>query len=192
MLRLLPEAPAHVPARESLLDRCFGADRHRKTSEVLRRGQLPAAGLAFSLLDGRRLIGTTRFWHITAGSAGPALLVGPVAVMPDRQGEGLGTLMMRQGIAEAARLGHAAVILVGDAPYYGRFGFRQDLTDHLVLPGPVERDRFLGLELVPDALTGARGAVVARTMTSLTTDYAALPLPLLTEQRSIPTHASAR
>jgi len=162
MLRLLPEAPFHVPARERLLDRCFGPVRHRKTAEMLRRGRRPAAGLAFSLLDGRHLIGTLRLWEITAGSAGPALLLGPIAILPERQSEGLGTLLMRNGLAEARRLGHAAVLLVGDAPYYARFGFRQDLTDGLALPGPVERARFLGLELRQGALRGARGLVFTR------------------------------
>jgi predicted N-acetyltransferase YhbS len=160
MPRLVSEAPGHVPARELLLDRCFGPDRHRKTSEMLRRGRRPAAGLAFAMLDGRRLIGTLRLWHITAGTAGPALLLGPIAVEPKWQSEGWGARLMRHGLAEAERLGHAAVLLVGDAPYYGRFGFTRELTQHLVLPGPVERERFLGLELVPGALEDAHGAVV--------------------------------
>jgi predicted N-acetyltransferase YhbS len=160
MLRLQPEAASHVPARERLLDRCFGPLRHLKTSEMLRRGRQPASGLAFALLDGRRLIGTIRLWSITAGSAGPSLLLGPLAVAPERQGEGLGTLLMGYGLAEAGRHGHASVLLVGDSPYYARFGFRRDLTDGLMLPGPVERERFLGLELVSGALAGASGAVV--------------------------------
>jgi predicted N-acetyltransferase YhbS len=161
MMRLLPEAPEHIPARERLLDRCFGPDRGRKTSEMLRSGRLPADGLAFALLDGPRLVGTLRFWHIEAGSAGPALLLGPIAVEPKWQSEGWGAELMRHGLAEAARRGHAAVLLVGDAPYYGRFGFRQALTERLTLPGPVERERFLGLELRPGALEDAHGAVIA-------------------------------
>ena len=161
MMRLLPEAPEHVPARERLLDRCFGPSRHLKTSEMLRRGRRPAEGLAFALLEGPRLVGTLRLWHIAAGSAGPALLLGPIAVEPKWQSEGWGAALMRQGLDEAARLGHTAVLLVGDAPYYGRFGFRQELTGRLVLPGPVERERFLGLELVPGALKDAQGAVIA-------------------------------
>ena len=191
MLRLLPEAPGHVPARETLLDCCFGPDRHLKTSQMLRQGRLPAEGLAFSLLDGASLIGTLRFWHIAAGSAGPALLLGPIAVEPRWQREGAGAMLMRHGLAEAERLGHAAVVLVGDAPYYGRFGFRQALTEGLVLPGPVERERFLGLELTPGALAGAVGAVVATGATEDGAD-AALSMSPMTEQTPIPTHAAAR
>lgn len=181
MLRLLPEAASHIPARERLLDRCFGPGRHRKTSEKLRRGRVPAAGLAFSLLDDRRLIGTVRLWPIIAGSAGPALLLGPIAVLPDRQGEGLGAFLMRHALSEARRLGHAAVLLVGDAPYYTRFGFRQDLTRHLVLPGPVERERFLGLELIPGALHDGRGDVVANGASAN-----AWPRPALPARRQAP------
>jgi predicted N-acetyltransferase YhbS len=190
MLRLLPEAPGHVPAREALLDRCFGPDRHLKTSQMLRQGRLPADGLAFAMLDGARLIGTLRLWHITAGSAGPALLLGPIAVEPRWQSEGWGALLMRHGLAEAERLGHAAVVLVGDAPYYRRFGFQQALTEGLVLPGPVERERFLGLELKPGALEGACGDVVATGAPEALSQ--SLPMSPLTEHTSIPTHATAR
>jgi predicted N-acetyltransferase YhbS len=174
MMRLLPEAPEYIPARERLLDRCFGPDRGRKTSEMLRSGRRPADGLAFALLEGPparpkpllrgegpRLVGTLRLWHIEAGSAGPALLLGPIAVEPKWQSEGWGAELMRHGLGEAERRGHAAVLLVGDAPYYRRFGFREDLTQRLDLPGPVERERFLGLDLRPGALEGAHGAVVA-------------------------------
>jgi predicted N-acetyltransferase YhbS len=194
MLRLLPEAPAHVPARERLLDRCFGLGRHLKTCQMLRHGQQPAAGLAVSLLDGGRLIGTARFWPITAGSAGDALLLGPVAVMPARQGEGLGSMLVRHGVSAARRLGHGSVLLVGDASYYARFGFAASATQQLTLPGPVERERFLGLELTPGALLGARGAVTAGPLRPVAdaTDFDALALSLFTEHRSIPTHAIAR
>jgi len=195
MLRSLPEAPEHVPAREELLDRCFGPTRYRKTSEKLRRGRLPAAGLAFSLLEGPRLVGTLRLWNIKAGSAGPALLLGPIAVEPEFQRAGWGAVLMRQGLAEAARLGHAAVLLVGDAPYYARFGFSQALTEGLVLPGPVERERFLGLELQPDALKGAHGRITATGARATNPGAAAntaLSLPSQTEQSTITPHATAR
>jgi predicted N-acetyltransferase YhbS len=187
MPRLLPEVPAHVPARERLLDRCFGLNRHRKTAEILRRGRRPAEGLAFALVDGRRLIGTLRLWPIIAGSAGPALLLGPIAVHPDRQAEGLGALLMHHGLATARRLGHAAVLLVGDAPYYGRFGFRADPTQKLVLPGPVERERFLGLALKPGALDGAEGPVEACGLPD--DDECARPSDIISARRR---HPSAR
>lgn len=161
MFAILPEGPRHVAAREALLDRCFGPARFRKTSELLRRGRLPAEGLAFSASDGERLVGTVRLWHVRAGTAGQALLLGPLAVAPELQSEGIGALLVRHALAAAKHDGHAGVLLVGDQPYYGQFGFDPRLADGLALPGPVERDRFLGLDLVPGTLTGATGMVVA-------------------------------
>ena len=90
-----------------------------------------------------------------------ALLLGPLAVDPTLTNAGLGSALMRQAIAEAARLGHAAILLVGDAPYYARFGFSADRTGALAMPGPYERHRFLALELKPGALDGARGVLKA-------------------------------
>jgi predicted N-acetyltransferase YhbS len=163
MVTITPEIAADFPAREALLDRAFGkAERRRKTSERLRDGRLPAQGLAFAARNRKgRLIGTLRLWDITAGSAGPALLLGPLAVDCVYQKRGIGGDLMRHAIAEARKLGHKAVLLVGDAPYYGRFGFSRDAVCELSLPGPVELERFLGLELEADALQGAQGVIAA-------------------------------
>jgi predicted N-acetyltransferase YhbS len=162
MVTIRAEIPADVPARERLLDRAFGRTRQRKTSARLRDGRLPAEGLAFSAVSkSGRLIGSIRLWDVLAGSAGTSLLLGPLAVDGQFKGRGIGGQLMRHTLAEAERLGHASVILVGDAPYYGRFGFKQGLVADLHLPGPVERTRFLGLELIPGALDGADGLVAA-------------------------------
>jgi predicted N-acetyltransferase YhbS len=159
MLSLVHETSAHVPAREVLLDAAFGPARRAKTSERLREGRVAAPGLAFSALDGGRLVGTVRLWNISAGPGRPALLLGPLAVDAAHRGDGIGARLMRHGLTQAAALGHAAVLLVGDAPYYERFGFTADLTERLWLPGPYERERFLGLELREGALIGAAGLV---------------------------------
>jgi predicted N-acetyltransferase YhbS len=160
MTLIRTEIAADVPARERLLDRAFGKQRRRKTSERLREGRIPAEGLAFTAVDENdALVGTLRLWDVVAGSAGPALLLGPLAVDCKAQGRGIGGALMRHAIAEARMRGHAAIILVGDAPYYARFGFSHAPVADLHLPGPVERQRFLGLELVPGALDGAEGLV---------------------------------
>ncbi len=162
MVTIRHELAPDVAAREALLNRAFGKSRRRKTSERLREGRLPAGGLAFTAEDGKgRLIGTLRLWDVIAGSAGPALLLGPLAVDCRHQGKGIGAALMRRALNEARVQGHGAVILVGDAPYYGRFGFTAGAVADLHLPGPVERSRFLGLELVPGALDGAEGLVAA-------------------------------
>ncbi|MCC0041887.1 MAG: N-acetyltransferase [Rhodobiaceae bacterium] len=160
-LAIAHEQPADAPAREALLDAAFGPGRFRKTSEKLRRGRLPAEGLAFSAWEGGRLAGTVRLWNIRAGDAGEALLLGPLATRPDLQGRGIGGRLMAYAISEAARLGHRAILLVGDAPYYARFGFERSHAEGLALPGPVEAERFLGLELVAGSLAGASGMLTA-------------------------------
>lgn len=159
MITLGDETPFDVRARDALLDRAFGPCRFAKTSERLRRGQRPAAGLALVARDGREVVGTLRLWPVEAGAERPVLLLGPLAVDPDRQGAGIGGALMHEALRRAGDDGHAAVLLVGDPAYYGRFGFSADKTGGLWLPGPVERERFLGHELARGALDGAHGLV---------------------------------
>ena len=161
MITLRHERNADIPAREALLDEAFGDFRARKTSERLRAGRLPAEGLAFVAADGRRLVGTARLWNIACGSDQPALLLGPVAVVSDCRNRGIGAALVRRAVAEARRRGHSAIILVGDEPYYSRFGFSGEKIAAVRLPGPFERHRLLALELVPGALDSARGMVKA-------------------------------
>lgn len=159
MIEIRDEFHRDVEAREMLLDACFGESRFQKTCERLREGRRPADGLSLVADDGGAVVGTVRLWHVSAGPGRPALMLGPLAVDPARQGEGLGAALMRASLVRAKGLGHRAVLLVGDAPYYARFGFSADATDGLWLPGPFERARFLGHELTPGALAGARGLV---------------------------------
>ena len=160
IIRIDQERPGDAVAREKLLDAAMGEERVLKASERLREGRLPAYGLALVAREAGQLVGSVRLWHVDAGGR-PALLLGPLAVAPDRQGEGIGSRLMRSALNRAAALGHRAVILVGDPEYYARFGFSAELTARLTIPGPVERRRFLGLELMPGALSGAAGPVVA-------------------------------
>lgn len=150
------EAATDIPARDALLDRAFGPGRRAKTSERLREGRAPALALVAG--HGTDLVGTVRLWHVQAGSAGAALLLGPLAVAESHRGTGLGGALIRHALALAPPL---AVLLVGDEAYYRRFGFSANLTAGLSLPGPVERDRFLGLERGTGALAGAHGPVTA-------------------------------
>lgn len=161
MITLRHERNSDGPAREALLDEAFGETRNRKSSQRLRDGRLPADGLSLIASEGKRVVGTARLWHITCASGQPALLLGPVAVAADCRSRGIGAALVRRCLREARRLGHAAVILVGDPPYYGRFGFTAEKTGALRLPGPFERRRLLALELAPGALDGARGLIRA-------------------------------
>jgi predicted N-acetyltransferase YhbS len=158
MITIRDEIAADVPAREALLDRCMGERRTAKSSERLREGRLPAEGLALTAERDGVVVATVRLWHVEAEGC-RALLLGPLAVAPELQGEGLGKAMMHEAIARAAARGHGAILLVGDAPYYARFGFDGRGMADLAMPGPVERARFLGLELRPGALAGASGVL---------------------------------
>jgi len=153
------ETGSDIAAREFLLDVCFGASRHARTCQRLRDGRLPAEGLAFSVDFEGKLVGTIRLWHVDAGGRA-ALMLGPLAVDPSLRALGIGAALMQHAIAEAAARGHGAILLLGDAPYYARFGFTPERMDQIALPGPFERDRLLGLELKPDALDRARGIIL--------------------------------
>jgi len=158
------ETAFDIAEREALLDAAMGANRTRKSSEAIRRGRLPADGLALVAEDADgALAGTVRLWHVAAGSRDgapvAALLLGPLAVSPRYEGYGIGSALVRRAIAEAQWRGHRAILLVGDAPYYERFGFSTAATGALAMPGPFERHRLLGLELAEDALADAEGLI---------------------------------
>jgi predicted N-acetyltransferase YhbS len=165
--RIDAENPSDVVARERLLDAAMGSGRRKKSSEALRRNRIPAEGLALVARDeDSHLIGTVRLWNVEAGITRdgikvPALLLGPLAVDGDHEGKGVGAALMRAAILEAKKRGHGAILLVGDAPYYERFGFSAEKTATLMMPGPFARERFLALELTDRWLEGAAGVLVA-------------------------------
>jgi predicted N-acetyltransferase YhbS len=160
---IVAETSVDIPAREALLDRAMGPRRRKKSSEKLRRGRRPSEGLAFVARDAAgAVVGTVRLWNVALGeSGGAALLLGPLAVDPAQKSAGIGSALVRHAIAEARRLGHRAILLVGDEPYYARFGFSTEKTGRLAMPGPYERHRFLALELAEGALDGAIGTLRA-------------------------------
>ena len=153
------ERTSDVVAREALLDACFGDNRHTRTCQRLRDGRAPAEGLAFSAVARGRLVGTVRLWHVSAGGV-PALVLGPLAVGSAYRKLGVGAALMDHALAAARARGHRAVLLLGDAPYYERFGFSAAKARELALPGAFERERLLGLELEAGALDGAWGMIV--------------------------------
>ncbi len=161
MVTIRRERKADEAAREQLLDAAFGPVRFTKPSQQLRNGRNAAGGLSFVAIDDGRVVGTVRLWTVMAGAGRSALLLGPLAVDPAHRNRGVGSALMQRAIREAAHLGHGAVLLVGDASYYGRFGFSAEKTGQIWLPGPYEQHRLLGCELVRGALDGARGLIRA-------------------------------
>lgn len=174
MIQIRHERLADIDAREALLDNAFGESRYRKSSERLREDRLPAEGLSFVASEGKRVIGTARLWDISVGNGTPALLLGPVAVAEDCRSRGLGGALVRRTLQTARKLGHAAVILVGDPEYYNRFGFSGEKTGALWMPGPFERHRLLGRELKAGSLDGARGMIAPAGRMAPLPDLAAL------------------
>jgi len=172
MATVRKEMTKDIAAREALIERAFGDARFTKADERVREGRLAAYGLSFVAVDKNRVVGTVRLWHVSAGPARPALLLGPLAVDEAQRGLGIGAALMRRAIEAARQLGHKAVVLVGDPSYYARFGFSAEKTGALWMPGPYERERLLALELVPGALDGARGLINATGEKALVPDLA--------------------
>lgn len=157
MYRLEEETEADWWEVEALYDLCFAPGRTALSSYRLRDGVAKVAELCLVLRDGDGILAAViRYWPVRVAGQ-PVLLLGPVAVHPTRQGEGLGGLLMHESLAEAARLGWERVLLVGDAPYYRRFGFRK--IDGVTMPPPTNPERVLALSLRPGAWDGVRGAV---------------------------------
>lgn len=158
MFRIHPETPDDTYEVELLLDLAFAPGRTALSSYRLREGVAPVAGLSLVARDEYDVLaGAVRFWPVRIGAGRlPALLLGPIAVHPTRQGEGLGALLMSEGLTRAADAGWERVVLVGDLPYYHRFGFERVPVE---FPRPTNPDRVLGRELAPGGLEGLEGPV---------------------------------
>lgn len=158
MYQLEQEAPADWWEVEALYDLCFAPGRTALSSYRLRDGVPTVAALSAVLRDpGGPIAAVIRYWPVEVAQ-NDVLLLGPIAVHPTRQGEGLGALLITETLAEARILGWERVMLVGDAPYYRRFGFRK--LEDVVMPPPTNPDRVLGLALVAGAWNNVRGDVV--------------------------------
>lgn len=161
MFRILRETPADSAEVEFLYDLAFAPGRTALSSYRLRDGVDPVPGLSLVARDDYdSLSGAIRYWPVRVGPGGPeALLLGPVAVHPTRQGEGLGALMIAESLDRARGQGWSRVILVGDEPYYRRFGFTRLAAAGLDYPPPTNPDRLLARALTPGAFDGTRGMV---------------------------------
>lgn len=144
---------------EKLYLKSFGNTAPAGPVSYLREATIAAPDLCLIAEDRGEIVGTLRFWPVMIGPVTPALLLGPIAVAPGWHARGLGAQMINLGLGRARDLGHRIVLLVGDGPYYGRFGFTRHLTQGVMLATPVEPERFLGLELIPGAMHGASGDV---------------------------------
>jgi predicted N-acetyltransferase YhbS len=167
MFRILRETQADSYEVELLYDTAFAPGRTALSSYRLRDGVAPVPELCLLVRDEyNSVVGAIRNWPIRVGGEEetgrggiPALLLGPVAIHPTRQGEGLGAALMDAAVNVARDLGWTRVILVGDEPYYRRFGFRRDLAEGVEFPPPTNPNRILARELAPGAMSGVAGMV---------------------------------
>ncbi|MCV3272533.1 GNAT family N-acetyltransferase [Roseobacter sinensis] len=157
MYRISAETPQDLYEIEALFDLCFAPGREALSSYRLRDDVAPVGYLCHVARDGDGILaGAIRFWPVTVSGA-VSLLLGPVAVHPTRQGEGLAGDLIRLSLERAGRQGWARVMLVGDAPYYRRFGFEK--LPGVVMPPPTNPERVLGRPLRPEAWHGVSGEV---------------------------------
>lgn len=157
MFELKTETPDDWWEVEALYDLCFAPGREALSSYRLRDGVSAVSELSIVARDPANILaGAIRFWPVQI-EAQRALLLGPIAVHPTRQGEGLGGLLIRESIERARSSGWQRVLLVGDAPYYGRFGFTR--LAGVVMPPPTNPERVLGYEIAPGAWQSVAGEV---------------------------------
>ena len=152
-----PETAADVWEVEALYDTCFAPGREALSSYRLRDDVPAVSGLSQVARDSAGILaGAVRYWSVRVG-AEAALLLGPIAVHPTRQGEGLGATLIEETLAAATGAGWERVMLVGDAPYYARFGFSRLVA--VEMPPPTNPERVLGRALRPGAWEGVAGLV---------------------------------
>jgi predicted N-acetyltransferase YhbS len=147
--QILSELSAHA----------FGPGRFTRSAYRVREGVPPVEGLSLCGQVNGKVVGGIRFTAIRIGEMESAALLGPLVVDPAEKGNGYGKALVEEGLTRARAKGFSLVLLVGDMPYYGRFGFQPVPPEQIALPGPVDPARLLALELVPGALGGARGMV---------------------------------
>jgi len=161
MFRIHPETGNDSYEVEYLFDLAFAPGRMALSSYRLRDGVAPVENLSLVVRDKYdSLAGAIRYWPVVIGKKRhPALLLGPIAVHPTRQGEGLGNMLITDSLLRASKSGWQRVILVGDQSYYQRFGFMQKTAKNLRFPPPINPSRLLARGLKPDAFDGVNGRV---------------------------------
>ena len=147
------------PSLSALSAEAFGPGRFARSAYRIREGIVPIASLCLTAWREGALVGGIRFTGITVGGKEGGLLLGPLVVDPAHSGQGIGRALIAAGLEVAKSQGFAFVLLVGDMPYYGRFGFAPVPPRQIMLPGPVDLARVLALEMIPNSFAEMRGQV---------------------------------
>ncbi|MCB1505895.1 MAG: N-acetyltransferase [Hyphomicrobiaceae bacterium] len=161
MLTIRPVCAADMDAISALHKSAFGPGRYARTAYRVREGNALFSPHCRAAFLGDELVAALRFTPVTIGGKEGTLLLGPVAVDPDKKGSGYGRAVISRAIEDARSAGFHLVVLVGDMPYYGRFGFTPVPQGQITFPGPVNPMRILALELSEGALAGYRGNLAA-------------------------------
>jgi predicted N-acetyltransferase YhbS len=148
-------------ALSRLSTEAFGPGRFARSAYRVREGVPPVASLCLCAALNGKLVGGIRFTAIRIGRQQNAALLGPLVIDPAEKGKGIGRALVQEGLSRAKAVGFGLVLLVGDMPYYGRFGFQPVPFGQITLPGPVDPARLLALELIPGSLADAAGQVKA-------------------------------
>jgi predicted N-acetyltransferase YhbS len=157
-----PLTPADFPAVSRLHAKVFGPGRFTRTAYRVREGAPALSPYCRAALLGDRLVAAVRFTPISIGRVGGALLLGPLAVDPDVSGQGFGKRLIAEAMEAATADGVKLVVLVGDEPYYRRFGFHPVPPGQITLPGPVDPRRLLAAELQAGAFPAFNGVIAAQ------------------------------
>ncbi|MDJ0512683.1 MAG: N-acetyltransferase [Methyloceanibacter sp.] len=158
---ILPETCSDILALNALSAAAFGPGRFARSAYRVREGIDPVAKLSLTAWHDGRVAGGVRFTAVRVGDRDGGLLLGPLVVDPALVGQGCGKALLEEGLSRCRDAGFGFVLLVGDVPYYSRFGFKPSAHGAITLPGPVDPGRLLCVELCEGALEGAAGQVRA-------------------------------
>jgi predicted N-acetyltransferase YhbS len=157
-LTIFPETADDALAIERLHERTFGPGRYARTAYRIREGVTHRPDLSFTARIGTLLVGSVRLSPIRIGET-KALLLGPLTVEPPFRHHGIGRGLIEHALGAARAAGYRLVVLVGDMPYYGRFGFKPIPKRQVTMPGPVDPERLLVAELAEGAFGGVSGPI---------------------------------
>lgn len=157
-MRIELENAKHHGGIDAVTRAAFASDGEAELIERLRADGL--VRLSLVAVEGDSVVGHAMFTalHVVVdGRIVDALCLAPVSVLPHYQRRGVGSMLIREGLARCNALGSEAVVVLGHAAYYPRFGFSADLASKLA--APFAGESFMALELVAGALDGEAGEV---------------------------------
>ena len=159
VIQFRPVTAADLPSIQDLQDQCFSPGRFARAAYRVREGLPEFSKHCLCASIGDEVVASLRMTPVTIGGHGDALMLGPLAVAQRLAGQGIGRRLVGEALVRAREDGIALVILVGDLPYYGRFGFMAVPEGQIAMPGPVNPARLLAVELAQGALAAYRGEV---------------------------------